>query len=245
MDNPKWYFTTETQNAIIEFNVTCDEKRKNFLFDTYIQGPFLKLTEYLINNYRFYFPGTTVKDTQSKIIAFLIEQLKKYKPEKGKAYSYFTRVAFNQLIYISKEYYTYIKIHRDINELDFLFEEKDLIPVEEKIEFFDKFLDYLEDHLPIFFDKELDIKIALTIIDMLKSREKIMILNKKAIYLSVKEIIPNLPPLAITMVVHKFKIIYKNVFSNFLEKEKLFYSGPSLISEGIKNARTEPSSVCG
>ena len=214
----KYYFTKETEQAIIEYNNTEDQVKKNFLYNTYINEPFLKLTEVLINDYRFYFPGVSVQETQNKTISHLLEKMPYYDRSLGKAFSYFTVVSRNFLIHLSKEHYAYLKVHESLNESDFLYDDGDPISIEEKIIFFEKILDYFENNLSFFFlETRVENRIALTILDILRNRDRMTILNKKAIFLTIREILPDIESIQITHVIAKFKNIYKTLMSNYIE----------------------------
>lgn len=216
------YFTKETEEAIIEYNNTLDQNKKNYLFNNYINEVFLKLTEVWINDLQIYFPGVTLQETQNKVVSHLLEKMPLYDQQMGKAFSYFTVITRNFLIQLSREHYSYLKTHKSLNDLDFLYEETDPDEIEEKIIFFENVLTYLEENINFFFLKNrVEYKIALTLLDILKNRDRLTILNKKAIYLTIREILPDIESIQITHVVAKFKSIYKTIASNHLETGRI------------------------
>lgn len=216
------YFTKETEEAIIEYNNTLDQNKKNYLFNNYINEVFLKLTEVWINDLQIYFPGVTLQETQNKVVSHLLEKMPLYNQQMGKAFSYFTVITRNFLIQLSREHYSYLKTHESLNDLDFLYEETDPDEIEEKIIFFENVLTYLEENINFFFLKnKVEYKIALTLLDILKNRDRLTILNKKAIYLTIREILPDIESIQITHVVAKFKSIYKTIAANHLETGRI------------------------
>ena len=96
----KQYFTQDTENAIIAYNTEPDSELRNRVYNDYIHKPLFKMTENLIHRYKFYHFDAHTKDVQHEVIAFLLEKLSKYTQEKGKAFSYFSIVAKNYLIYL-------------------------------------------------------------------------------------------------------------------------------------------------
>ena len=88
----KNYFTQETEDAIVEFINCKDIQKRDRIYKDKIHYAFFKLTENLIHTYKYYYTDNhTVQELQHNAIIFLLERLGKFKPGKGKAYSYFGR----------------------------------------------------------------------------------------------------------------------------------------------------------
>ena len=96
--NQKRYFTEDTENAIIEYNLTNDQLVKDKIYRERIQFAFAKLAEIVYNKWKFTYFDDDPKDVMSEVVAFMIEKIHMYKAGKGKAFSYFTIVARNYLI---------------------------------------------------------------------------------------------------------------------------------------------------
>ena len=96
----KVYFGKEVQDAIIEFNSLgqSDSVQQARLFNNTIYPAFLKLTENIINTWKFHRYETTFSDLQRDAVAFLFTKMPGYDSSKGRAYSYFTIVCRNFLI---------------------------------------------------------------------------------------------------------------------------------------------------
>ena len=112
----KNYFTQETENAIVLYNSINDPVLKSKIYEEKIHYAFFKLTQNIIHTFKFYYlDGESVEDIQQEVIAFLLEKLKLYKPEKGKAYSYFGTIAKRYLILKNKKNYQYYNNNNIIN----------------------------------------------------------------------------------------------------------------------------------
>jgi len=78
------YFTEDTQNAIVEYVASQDQKFRDKVYRERIEYGFFKLTQNIIHTFKFYYTdGESVEDVQQEVIAFLLEKLKLYKPAKG------------------------------------------------------------------------------------------------------------------------------------------------------------------
>jgi len=225
----KYYFNKQTEEAIIKYNNSNNFQEKNELYNNYIEQAFLKLTEFLINNYGFHHVDDSVENAQNKTIIHLMEKLDKYDQSKGKAYSYFTTVAHHFLISENKKNYDSMKKFVDITNKPELFSNEDE-DKEEIITFFEKFLNYLEENISEIFNPDKpEFKIVSALIEIIRRREHLEPFlnnyNKKAIYLMVREI-TNVPSIQITRTVAKLKIIFKQVNNTYINTEKIIYQKP-------------------
>ena len=94
------YFTQETEDAIVEYVNTQDQYLRDKIYREKIHYAFFKLTENLIHTYKYYYTDNhTVQELQHNAIIFLLERLGKFKPGKGKAYSYFGTIAKRYFIF--------------------------------------------------------------------------------------------------------------------------------------------------
>jgi len=228
-ESNKYYFTKQTEEAIIQYNKSTDFYEKNLLYNNYIKSAFFTLTEVLINDYNFYHVDDTVESAQNKTIIHLMEKLKNYNPQKGKAFSFFTKVAYNFLIGENQRNYNEMKKFIDIDTRNDLHdnEENDL---EERIQFFEDFILYLEENLlDIFSIHKPEFKITSALIEIIKRREHLEPFlnnyNKKAIYLMIKEM-TNVQSIQITRTVAKLKNIFKQVQENYLTTGRIIYIKP-------------------
>jgi len=102
--NPKFYFTNETQQAIVEFQKSSDRKVREKLYVEKILPAFEKLVENLINIHKFSGLHDTYEDLKNDCVNFLFETIHKFNPTMGtNAFSYFNVVAKNWLIIKTKQ----------------------------------------------------------------------------------------------------------------------------------------------
>ena len=102
--NPKFYFTNETQDAIVEFQKSSDCKVREKLYVGKILPAFEKLVENLINIHKFSGLHDTYEDLKNDCVNFLFETIHKFNPDMGtNAFSYFNVVAKNWLIIKTKQ----------------------------------------------------------------------------------------------------------------------------------------------
>jgi len=187
----RYYFTQDTEDAIIEFNTTDDQDRRNYLYEQQIYKAFDKLAENLIHTFKFYYFDMPYVDVKHEVVAFLNEKIHKFTPGKGKAFSYFSIVAKNYLIVQNNKNYHKFKSHDDVIAID-----KDRNVVNEiqkqehreiKSEFIDLYVQYWDRNLTRQFTKHRDMAIADAIVDLFRHRHNIENYNKKALYILIRE----------------------------------------------------------
>ena len=107
------YFTQETEDAIVQYNLSNDKKFKSNIYSKEIHYPFYKLTENIIHTFKFYYTDgvENLEDLQHEIMVFLLDKIHLFDPSKGaKAYSYFGTIVKRWLIiYNQKNYKKKIK----------------------------------------------------------------------------------------------------------------------------------------
>jgi hypothetical protein len=103
----KNYFTKETEDAIILYNNTSDEKIRNEIYKNHIHYAFFKLTENIIHSFKFYYTEMeNIEDLQHEVVIFLLSKINKFNPDRGaKAYSYFGTIAKRYLIINNRKNY--------------------------------------------------------------------------------------------------------------------------------------------
>jgi len=212
---PNIYFTKETEDAIILYNMLEDDIQKNIVYTQKIHPAFYKLAEIMIHRFKFYNFDVSHEDVKHEVIAFLHEKINKYKAENGKAFSYFSIVAKNYLIAENNKNYHHFKRSKEIDAID---NERIVINevirssfAEEKSDFMDIFSRVFETYLSTIFTKQKDIQVADTILYLFKTRENIENYNKKAIYILIRER-TGVNSQNITNVLNKVKKIYMELF---------------------------------
>ena len=102
------YFTQETEDAIVQYNLSKDKKFKSNIYSKEIHYPFYKLTENIIHTFKFYYTDgvENLEDLQHEIMVFLLDKIHLFDPSKGaKAYSYFGTIVKRWLIIYNQKNY--------------------------------------------------------------------------------------------------------------------------------------------
>lgn len=103
----KRYFTQETENAIVAYNLEVDSVIKNQIYQEKIHYAFYKLTQNIIHTFKFYYTEVeNLEDLQHEIITFLLNKIHLFDSSKGaKAYSYFGTIVKRYLILSNQKNY--------------------------------------------------------------------------------------------------------------------------------------------
>ena len=216
------YFTSDTEEAILEYLRTSDPPKRNKIFNERIDYAFHKLAENIIHTFKFYYTEVnTIDELKHEVVAFLLEKLHLYKQEKGKAYSYFGTIAKRYLILYNNANYKKLKEKAAVDEID---EDKSILIELTNEEtnntslnaFVDYFVKYVDKHLFELFPKDDDARTADAVVELFRKRENLDIFNKKGIYIYIREITDQSTP-QITKIIKRLKSIYKQLFSEYLE----------------------------
>jgi hypothetical protein len=216
------YFTSDTEEAILEYLRTKNPAKRNEIFNSRIDYAFHKLAENIIHTFKFYYTEVnTIDELKHEVVAFLLEKLHLYKQEKGKAYSYFGTIAKRYLILYNNANYKKLKEKAAVDEID---EDKSILIELTNEEtnntslnaFVDYFVKYVDKHLFELFPKDDDARTADAVVELFRKRENLDIFNKKGIYIYIREITDQSTP-QITKVIKRLKSIYKQLFSEYLE----------------------------
>ena len=188
----KIYFGTPVQNAIIRYNDNVDKPSvQNKIYKEHIQFAFNKLAENLIHTFKFYYFDYPIEEVKHEVVAFLVMQMPKYKPDKGRAFSYFSVVGKNWLILHNNNNYKKMKIHDQLDVLDYkrnLTSEASLSEADEfNMEFVEQMLDYWDNNITNIFRRQKDILVADSVLELFRRRRNIENFNKKALYIMIRE----------------------------------------------------------
>lgn len=217
----KMYFTQDTEDAIIEFNASTDDNKRNELYRTRIQRPFEKLAENIFNTFKFTYFEVGPLDAQKEVVSFLVGNIHKFQPGKGKAFSYFSIVAKHYLILQNNTNYVRFKRHVDINDQPI--ERKELIvhpstnsKKEESKEFIKLMVRYWENNVNSVFTKKRDLIIANAVIELFRKSDRIENFNKKALYLCIREI-ADCKTQHITKVINRMKNSQSSITREYID----------------------------
>ena len=225
----KNYFTQATEDAIVRYNNTNDFALKNKIYGEEIHYAFFKLTQNIIHTFKFYHTEVeNIEDLQHEIITFLLSKIHLFDSTRGaKAFSYFGTIVKRWLIlYNEKNYKKKVAsvpitiLNDDITE-SYTIEENnspsDKLSYNDKLSLFmDLYVEYCTTNIFTLFPKEEEAKIADAILELFRKRDHLIIFNKKALYIYIREIIDVKTP-RITKISIKLNSIFKTNYIFYLE----------------------------
>lgn len=218
----KIYFSKKTEDAIVEYNnQTCDKVR-NEIYETRIKYSFEKLVENIFNTFKFTYFDNSPLEIQKETVSHLISNIHKFKSGKGKAFSYFSIVAKNYLIFHNNNNYKRYNQHVDISETPsestvcLQTEDAHYKQVQTQ-ELMKLLVDYWEKNVTKIFTKSKDLNIAYAVIELLRNCERIENFNKKTLYLYIREL-SNCKTQQITKIINKMKNYQKIIYQNYQNK---------------------------
>ena len=230
----KNYFTQDTEDAIVAYNLSSDFNEKSKIYSEKIHYAFFKLTQNIIHTFKFYHTEVeNIEDLQHEIITFLLSKIHLFDPSKGtKAYSYFGTIVKRWLILYNDKNYkkkitsTPVLTLKDDPIIGYTIEENnspsDKLSHNDKIELFvDLYVDYCTNNIYTLFPKENDAKVADAILEIFRKREYFNNIldgkfNKKALYIHIREIIDVKTP-KITKIAERLNDIFKRNYIFYLE----------------------------
>jgi hypothetical protein len=225
----KNYFTQETEDAIVAYNLSEDFDEKSQIYGDKIHYAFFKLTQNIIHTFKFYYTEVeNIEDLQHEVITFLLSKIHRFDPSNGaKAYSYFGTIVKRWLILYNETNYKKrvnsvpVSTIEEDNGHSYVIEENnspsDKLSHNDKISLFtDLYVEYCTNNIYTLFPKEADAKIADAILELFRKRDNLEIFNKKALYIYIREMIDAKTP-KITKIADRLYIVFKNGYIFYLE----------------------------
>ena len=214
----KRYFTKITEIAINAYNNCDNQHLKNKIYNRFIHYPFDKLSENVIHTYKTYYFDDPYEDVKANVVAFLNEKIDRFDGANGRAFSYFTVVARNYLFNENNKNYERMKSRENIDAIDLnrniTNEVVNQQIQEEKSDFIDHYVDYIDEHLYDLFLKDRDRAIADSINELFRNRIDLYSYNKKALYILIRER-TGVDTQYITKVINKMKSIYSELYYEY------------------------------
>jgi len=218
----KIYFSKATQEAIIEYNAETDFDIRNAIYNERIKFSFEKLVENIYNTFKFTYFDNGPLEVQKETVAHLVANIHKFQAGKGKAFSYFSIVAKNYLIFHNNNNYRRFNQHIDISETPS--EDSVCLQTEDAHhkdvqtqEMMKLLVDYWEKNITKIFNKSRDLNIAYAVIELFRNCERIESFNKKTLYLYIREI-SKCKTQQITKVLNKMKSYLFAVMKNYVNR---------------------------
>jgi len=219
-----YYFTKDTEEAILEYVRSTDQKHRNKLYKDRIDYAFFKLTQNIINTFKFPYMDGTVEDIQQECIHHLLEKLHHYSQDKGAAYSYFGTIVKYYLINNNNAQYKKILGTDNLEGID---DDKSIVidlinnpnpnerPFDDDDYCIEHFIKYMDIYSEKIFPNQTDLKTAIAIVELFRQRENIEIFNKKAILLYIREMTDQ-DTQQITKISKKIHKIYNRLNNQYL-----------------------------
>ena len=217
-----YYFTDETEAAIVLYNTTSDPVLRDRIFSQKIYFPFYKLVENIIHTFKFYYlDENSIEDLKLSVVSMLVEEkISKFDPELGyRAYSYFGTIVKRWLINYNNTNYKKLK-QKTISDQILLLEDREEDTYSQEVNLskvVDEFVDYTYGNLDGIFLKQEEQQVADAILTLFKTRYDLEIFRKKAIYIYVREI-TDCDTATLTRVVSKLKTVYSRIIQGYIEK---------------------------
>ena len=214
----KIYFGTPVQEAIIRYNESSNPAVKNRIYQEHIHAAFEKMAENLIHTFKFYYFDYPFEEVKAEVVSFLVMQMPKYQADKGRAFSYFSVVGKNYLILNNNNNYKKMKIHDQIDRLDYKrnvhSETVDEAVGEFNSEFVIQMLEYWDNNITNIFSRQKDILVADSVLEIFRRRTNIENFNKKALYIMIREMTGSNTQ-HITRVINQMKRYYFSMLEEF------------------------------
>jgi hypothetical protein len=216
----KIYFGAPAQEAIIEYNKCKNPATRSKIYEERIKFPFEKLAENVMNTFKFSYFDVPKTDVQCEVVSVMVEKMYMFQEGKGRAYSYFTIIAKNHLIFLNNTNYKRWKQTALLSEMPVTWNpENDHYETEEGgefREFKEIMLKFWDKNLSKIFTKRRDIQIADAVLELFRRSENIENFNKKHLYLLIREM-TDCKTHYITKVVNTMKIHQKRMINEYLE----------------------------
>jgi hypothetical protein len=218
------YFTKDTENAIVAYNLSTDFEERNKIYNDQIHYAFFKLTENIIHTFKFYYTEVdNIEDLQHEVITFLLSKMHLFDQSKGaKAFSYFGTIAKRYLILSNQKNYKkrvetspVASIEED-EKFSYQLDDTKSVVESNLSKFMDDYIGYCTDNIFELFPKESDARVADAILEVFRKRDSLDVFNKKALYIYIREMIDVKTP-KITKIADQLYDIFKKKYVFYLE----------------------------
>jgi hypothetical protein len=225
MEKPKnnnYYFTQETEDAIVRYNNTSDPVLRDRIFTREIYYPFYKLVENIIHTFKFYYTDVSdIEDLKLEIISVLVEEkIHRFDPTNGaKAFSYFQTIVKRWLINYNNRNYKKLKQIGSFDDMEDSYETELEDNNSQKITLatlFNIYLEIMYRDIENNFPKEQEAKVADAVLTLFKTRYDLEIFRKKALYIYIREMTDCETP-TLTKVISKLKEEFYKLYNTYQE----------------------------
>lgn len=220
--NNNYYFTQETEDAIVRYNNTSDPVLRDRIFTREIYYPFYKLVENIIHTFKFYYTDVSdIEDLKLEIISVLVEEkIHRFDPTNGaKAFSYFQTIVKRWLINYNNRNYKKLKQVGSFDEMQDSYEtelDNDNSQKMTLAALFNIYLEVMYKDMDSNFPKEQEAKVADAVLTLFKTRYDLEIFRKKALYIYIREMTDCETP-TLTKVISKLKEEFYKLYNSYQE----------------------------
>jgi len=219
---PNVYFTRDTEQGIIEYNMATESAEKNRIYNEKIQYAFEKIAENVYNTFKFSYSDVSPLEVQKQAISHMVANIDKFEAGKGKAFSYFSIVAKNWFILDNNNNYRRFKKHIEICEHpsdsgEFVIEPEHQKRNTEVKEFIELMVNFWDNNVNKYFTKQRDLEIANAVIEIFRNSGRIDVFNKKALYLYIRDI-AGCQTQHITKVINRMKAAQKEIADQYFSR---------------------------
>ena len=217
-----YYFTQETEDAIVLYNASSDPVFRSRLFSKELYYPFYKMIENIIHTFKFYYMDVeSVEDLKHEVMSvFVEEKLGGFNSENGaKAFSYFQTIIKRWLIQYNNNNYKKLKQIGSFDEIHDSYESNidDIntrkIPIAKMV---DSFVENCYDNFEELFAKEQDKEVADAVLTLFRTRYDVEIFKKKALYIYIREMTECETP-TLTRVINKLRDEFILMQKNYID----------------------------
>ena len=220
------YFTKETEEYIVKYNISVDPDYRAKIFTKHIYFPFYKLAENIIHTFKFYYTDVErIEDLKHEVVSMLLEEkIMKFDPTNGaKAYSYFGTIVKRWLINYNNKNYKKLKQIGSFDDMEESYEGSIKVKNVGDItlsQFLDMWVEKTYDKLDLLFNKESEKRIADAVLTIFKTRYDLDIFKKKALYIYIREMTDCETP-HLTRVISVLKDDFYEIYHRYHEKGKI------------------------
>ena len=217
-----YYFTQETEDAIVRYNASSDPVFRDTVFKKEIYHPLYKLAENIIHTFKFYYLDVdSIEDLKLDVVSMLVEEkLHRFDATNGaKAFSYFQTIVKRWLINYNNRNYKKLKQVGSFEEMEDSYEVDGLPDSERKVTLaviVNLFVESSYENIDELFPKEQDQRVADAILTLFKTRHDLEIFRKKALYIYIREMTDCETP-TLTKVISKLKEEFYRIYKSYQE----------------------------
>lgn len=217
-----YYFTQETEDAIVKYNTSSDPVYKSKLFTQHLYYPFYKMAENIIHTFKFYYMDVDdIEDLKLDVVTMIVEEkLQGFNPENGaKAFSYFQTIIKRWLINYNNNNYKKIKQVGSFEEVheSYVIEEEEIYSKRIRLtDLVDEFIRKCYIDFEELFPRESEREVADAVLTIFRTRHDIDIFKKKALYIYIREITDCETPV-LTKVINKLREVFYQTYNRYIE----------------------------